>query len=148
MRLRVVFEERPPSEPPESSPIRCAAIITNPTRGSHEAYAVTQKNVYHMLDSSAPGAQWVRITSNLFAISQPEFGNPALVDARLRNLTSIVADWRYIIPDDPANPAGPSHPNSQRRSAASEFRRCFPRTESRVYESAGRRVGRAPCTSG
>ena len=28
-------------------------IVTNPNRGSHEAYAVTQKGVYHMVDASA-----------------------------------------------------------------------------------------------
>ena len=86
------------------------AIVTNPTRGSHEAYAVTQANVYHMVDSSVPGASWTKITSNLFALTASLFGNPAQVDQRERNLTSIAADWRYLVPDDLNNPTGPSHP--------------------------------------
>src|SRR5262249_27462970 len=42
------------------------AIITNPTPGSHEAYAVTLRGVYHMPNSNIPGATWQNITSNLF----------------------------------------------------------------------------------
>ncbi len=85
------------------------AIITNPTRGSREAYAVTTGGVYHIKDSLAPGATWDRITGNLFNITQQIFGTN-LTDTKLRSLTSIVADWRYVIPDDFANPGGATHP--------------------------------------
>lgn len=92
----------------DGSPVQ--AIITNPTRGSHEAFAVTSKGVYHMVDSSAAGASWVNITGNLFSLSVPLFGNTSQTQARLKNLTSIVADWRYIIPDTPGVPNSPTHP--------------------------------------
>ena len=36
----------------DGSPVM--AIVANPNVGSHEAYAVTQKGVYHMVDSSLP----------------------------------------------------------------------------------------------
>ena len=85
-------------------------IVTNPTRTSHEAYAVTKTHVYHMVDSKATGARWVDVTGNLFDITSTLFGNTSQVQNRLRNLTSIQVDWRYIIPDDPTNPAGASHP--------------------------------------
>ncbi len=88
-------------------------IVTNPTRGSHEAYAVTSKGVYHMVDSTAAGATWVNITGNLFNITEPFFGSaPSMMQlaSRLKDFTSVQADWRYIIPDNPANPTGSSHP--------------------------------------
>src|SRR5205814_7152097 len=37
------------------------AIVTNPNRGSHEAYAVTSSGVYHIVDSTVANARWVRI---------------------------------------------------------------------------------------
>jgi subtilisin-like proprotein convertase family protein/photosystem II stability/assembly factor-like uncharacterized protein len=102
----------------DGSPVE--AIITNPTRGSHEAFAVTQKGVYHMVDSSAAGATWVNITGNLFSITHPLFGPFAdatqLVGTQLAYLDAIVADWRYAIPNNaaelmtPSTPPGPTHP--------------------------------------
>ena len=86
------------------------SIATNPTPGTHEAYAVTQKGVYHLADTLAAGASWTSITGNLFNISKTLFGNATQVQTRLQNLTSLVADWRYIIPNNPALPDGPSHP--------------------------------------
>jgi subtilisin-like proprotein convertase family protein len=96
------------------------SIVTNPTRGSHEAYAVTNFGVYHMVDSTAQGATWVNITSNLFSLTHTLFApkndaNP-LTDTQARYLETIQADWRYAIPNNPAeynnpvNPPGPTHP--------------------------------------
>jgi DNA-binding beta-propeller fold protein YncE/subtilisin-like proprotein convertase family protein len=92
----------------DGSPVQ--QIVTDPTPGSHRAYAVTEKAVYYIADTSAKGANWLPITGNLFGIEEPLFGNSAQLAIRPRDLTSIVADWRYLIPDDPANPNGPTHP--------------------------------------
>ena len=102
-------------------------IITNPARGSHEAYAVTSNGVYYMADSipsaTNPTPTWVNITGTLAASihnqSYTIFGqpynpltdtNPNFVYNQALNLTAIVADWRYTIPDNPTNPSGPVHP--------------------------------------
>lgn len=86
-------------------------IVTNPTRGSHAAYAVTTNGVYYISDSNpASGQVWQDITGNLFQITHNSFGNPALNENQLSSLSSIQADWRYLIPDDFANPNGPNHP--------------------------------------
>jgi len=87
-------------------------IITNPTRGSHEAYAITQRGVYHTEDSlsSGAGTVWTNVTGNLFSLVHAAFGNSSLSDFRTSYLTSIVADWRYVIPDDPTNPNSTTHP--------------------------------------
>src|SRR5262249_7468150 len=87
-------------------------IVTNPNRGSKEAYAVTQKGVYWMADSSATDATWVNITGNLFSSSLERvlFNDPSQTEATLQYLTSIQADYRYPIPDDLNNPIGPTHP--------------------------------------
>ena len=87
------------------------AIVTNPTRGSHEAYAVTNGGVYYIADSlPSAGQTWQRITGNVFQQTIDPFGDPSLRQTQLKYLTSIQADWRYILPDDPANPGGPKHP--------------------------------------
>jgi subtilisin-like proprotein convertase family protein len=73
-------------------------IVTNPTRGSHEAYAVTDNGVYHMVDASAKNATWQKLA-----------GVPGSLD-------TIQADWRYAIPDNPVEvdnpiiPPGSTHP--------------------------------------
>ena len=85
-------------------------IVTNPTRTSHEAYAVTKSGVYHMVDSKAQNPTWVNITGNLKGLTATLFNDPNQVQARFRDFTSIQADWRYIIPDNFALPNGPSHP--------------------------------------
>ena len=51
-------------------------IITNPTRTSHEVYAITQKGVYHMADSKSANATWVNITGNLFQLTTELFNDP------------------------------------------------------------------------
>ncbi|MBX6313387.1 MAG: subtilisin, partial [Isosphaeraceae bacterium] len=88
------------------------AIVPNPTRGSHEAYAVTARGVYRITDSvPASGTpSWQNRTGNLFQVMHSPFGNAGLAEAELRSLTSLQVDWRYLIPDDPANPNGPTHP--------------------------------------
>ena len=49
------------------------SIVTDPIRGSHEAYAVTQKGVYVIADSvpsaTNPTPTWVNITSNIFKLA-------------------------------------------------------------------------------
>jgi subtilisin-like proprotein convertase family protein len=85
-------------------------IITNPLRGSHQAWAVTLRGVYFMADSLAAGATWRNITANLFQITRAAFGDPTQILPELSYLTSIQADWRYTIPDNPAQPNGPTHP--------------------------------------
>ena len=86
------------------------SIVTNPLRGSREAYAVTRRGVYHMVDAAAANATWVNITSNLFSVTHDAFLNTLYRDPQARYLTSMQVDWRYIIPDDPRQPEGPSHP--------------------------------------
>jgi hypothetical protein len=114
-------------------------IVTNPTPGSHEAYAVTfghldaQGNlvqaVYHMADSKAydpanPKTFWQDITSNLGTLISSFFlpfnekgaGGTLLQGTQPRYLEALQADWRYAIPDDPNQitnpPPGlvPTHP--------------------------------------
>ena len=87
------------------------AIVTNPTRGSHEAYAVTTNGIYFIADSlPSAGKTWQKITGDIFQQTIDPFGDASLRQTRVNNLTSIKADWRYILPDDPANPGGPKHP--------------------------------------
>ena len=107
------------------------SIITDPTRNSLDAYAVTDKGVYFLADSlpsaSNPTPTWVNITGQLFNLQHTLFGPFAaagtpLTQSSLQSLvaglglTSIVADWRYAIPNNqaeinnPANPPGATHP--------------------------------------
>ena len=98
------------------------SIITNPSRGSHQAYAVTQKGIYVIADSvpsaSNPTPTWVNITGNIFNLPYTIFGqnydpttDPNTVKYNLASaLTSIVADWEYTIPNDPTNLSAGYHP--------------------------------------
>lgn len=79
-------------------------IITNPTRGSHEAFAVTLKGVYYIADSIAspsnPTPTWVNITGNLAQVFDGlSNNNPSLTFLNSGYLTSIQADWNYSIPN-------------------------------------------------
>jgi large repetitive protein len=87
------------------------AIVTDPTRGSHEAYVVTQKGVYVIGNSipstSNPTPTWTNITGNLFKLPYTLNGqnyNPT-TDASgkpydlAQTLTDIVANWEYTIPN-------------------------------------------------
>lgn len=92
----------------DGSPVQM--IVTNPTRGSHEAYAITQRGVYHMVDAKA-GGSWIPVTGNLFSVVHGQFGDATLgTQQAIAKLTAIQADWRYLIPDNFANPTGPTHP--------------------------------------
>jgi subtilisin-like proprotein convertase family protein len=78
------------------------AIITNPSRGSHEAYAVTARGVFHIADSLATGASWENVSGNLFSLTHDIFGNPdqnELILPEGTSLKSLAVDWRYVIPD-------------------------------------------------
>lgn len=86
------------------------SIVTNPTRGSREAFAVTRRGVYYMADSLSAGATWQNISGNVFGITQNAFGNPSFATNKLQNLNAIIADWRYVIPDNAANANSPTHP--------------------------------------
>jgi subtilisin-like proprotein convertase family protein len=90
-------------------------IVTDPRAGSHDAYAVTLHGVYFMADSTATGARWVKLDDtagegNLFSLTRANYGNASDPITTLTYLSSIVADWRYAIPDNPSNPSGPTHP--------------------------------------
>jgi len=96
------------------------AIVTDPTRGSHRAYAVTSQGIYFNPNAvptpalngkpAVPAAPWASINGNIFQLTQNPFGDPALSSPILRGLTSIAADWRYAIPDDPTAANSPTHP--------------------------------------
>ena len=70
---------------------------------------MTLGGVFYTPDSLTSGP-WQNITGNLFKITHLDFGDPSFVDTTARYLTSIAADWRYTIPDDPADPNSPTHP--------------------------------------
>ena len=89
----------------DGSPVR--AIVPNPTPGSFEAYAVTEQGVYHLVSAQEAAANpgnptfgWQNITGNLFSITMPAFGDPRQTAPRLRFLTSLAVDWRYVLPDN------------------------------------------------
>jgi large repetitive protein len=87
------------------------AIVADPTRTSHDAFAVTSRGVYFISDSNpAAGQTWQKITGNLFQITHNSFGQAAYQETQLRFLTSLAVDWRYVIPDTPGAVAGPTHP--------------------------------------
>jgi subtilisin-like proprotein convertase family protein len=81
-------------------------IVTDPTRGSHDAYAVTLKGVYYIADSTVAGATWTNITGNLFQVMHNIFGDPNFPQAEAAYLTSVAVDWRYVIP----GPGGTTFP--------------------------------------
>jgi hypothetical protein len=109
----------------DGSPVK--QIVTNPLRGTFDAYAVTAQGVYHLVGLSRPtpninspipaGAHWVNITANLFGIqrlpfaetdpnavaTQTQFTQTVLAAKATNPLTSIVADWRFKVPDAPGS---------------------------------------------
>ena len=75
-------------------------------------HITTLGGVYHMLDSTAPGATWQAIagtgSDTLYRITAGAFGQTGAAsqtDALVRSLSTIVADWRYAIPNNFANPS-------------------------------------------
>ncbi len=101
-------------------------IYPSPDQGTHEAYAVTLRGVYYTADSTVVGTAtsptWVNITGNLNQIQYNPFGNAAMAQNLLATyggtgtqananlefggFRSVVADYRYAIPDA----SGKTHP--------------------------------------
>ncbi len=93
-------------------------IYPSPNQNSHEAYVVTIEGVFYSPDSIT--TPWTNITGNLTQIQHVSLGNPALAESRFSTFgavsdgtpaldqtsslqyggfRSIVADYRYAIPD-------------------------------------------------
>jgi len=100
------------------------SITTDPIRGTHDAYAVTSAGVFYIKDSIAlannptdVADEWVNITNNIHNLPYTIFSqsyNPTTDpnDIKLNqamSLSSIVADWRYMIPNESTDPAGPGY---------------------------------------
>jgi subtilisin-like proprotein convertase family protein len=85
-------------------------IVTDPTRGTHDAYAITTNGVYYNANTQAAGSTWVNITGDLFAQTTTPFGDANLTTQALLNLGGLAVDWRYVIPFDPTNPSKGTHP--------------------------------------
>ena len=101
-------------------------IYPSPDRGSHAAYAVTLNGVFFSADTVGLAAAgrpiWTNITSNLTSITKttdgftsnvlsPFLSNTGAIDqgtAQYGGFTSIVADYRYEIPN--ANVPGTTFP--------------------------------------
>ena len=80
----------------DGSPVE--AIVTDPNHNTTDAYAVTQKGIYFMADSSATNASWTNITANLDTLMHTALNNPSYTQLAVSMLTSLVADWRYASP--------------------------------------------------
>ena len=95
-------------------------IVTSPTRGSYEAYAVTSGGVFHAIDTrsigntAAPAAEqsWQNVTGDLFGLTHDAFGNALLEGQLPLNFTSLAVDWRYVIPNNPTST--PSNPTDEK----------------------------------
>ena len=80
-------------------------IITNPNRGSNEAYAITTNGVYHIADSNqtdpVPTAmkQWVKITGNLLTTQSNHLFNNPLHRHQRADLVPDVDGDRLAVPD-------------------------------------------------
>jgi subtilisin-like proprotein convertase family protein len=96
----------------DGSPVR--KIVADPTRGNHDAFAVTEKGVYYTPNSLATGTAniWTNITGNLFSTMNSPFGSSAQATALTTYLTSLAVDWRYVIPitPTPTNGGPVTHP--------------------------------------
>jgi subtilisin-like proprotein convertase family protein len=73
------------------------SIAANPHPGSHEAFAVTNNGVYHMVDSFQ-GGNWVNLTGNLFTLINSLYGNSTASAAIDDHLFSLAVDWRTPTP--------------------------------------------------
>lgn len=99
----------------DGSPV--TSIVTNPNRGTYEAYATTlDGHVYWMPDASEAQtgtATWTDITGDLASATSAAFGNTDLTQDRFTAygtgsngkaaspvLNTMAADWRYLIGDD------------------------------------------------
>ena len=107
------------------------SIITDPTRSSLDAYAVTDKGVYFMANvqqaannPTDPNSGWVNITGALFSLTKTYFGGfaagtpligPSLLTGPWHRPDFIVADGATPSPTIPRKsttprPPGPTHP--------------------------------------
>ena len=103
------------------------SIITDPIRGSHDAFAVTSGGIFYLKDSVLLGNnptntkyEWVNITGDIHNLAYSIFGqnydpttdpNAIKLNQAQLSLSSIVADWRYTIPNSANDPNGPGfHP--------------------------------------
>ncbi|CAN5851858.1 hypothetical protein BH23PLA1_BH23PLA1_02280 [soil metagenome] len=86
------------------------SIVTDPNRGSRQAYAITRQGIY--FTPNAVTTPWQSITGNLYNLTRQPFDNPALTEPAIRNgdLHDLVADWRYLLPANPGQPGSPVHP--------------------------------------
>jgi len=98
------------------------SIVTDPARGSHDAYAVTTTGVFYIANSvpstTNPNPTWVNISGNIHTIAYSIFGqsynpatavNPVIYNQAI-SLNSVAVDWRYTIPNDPTNLSKGYHP--------------------------------------
>jgi subtilisin-like proprotein convertase family protein len=98
-------------------------IGTDPTRGSHEAYAVTKQGVYVIANSivsaSNPTPKWINITGDIKNLPYQFYGQTydptkdpnTITYNQPITLSSIYADWEYSIPNSASDPSGPGfHP--------------------------------------
>ena len=73
-------------------------IVPNPTRGSHELFAVTRNGIYHMADWTVPGAVWENITTDIRTITSQAFGHSDWVTPvlgfNLNPFITLAVDWR------------------------------------------------------
>ena len=85
-------------------------IVTDPTRGTHDAYAITTNAVFYNANTQAAGSTWVDVTGDLFKQTTAPFGDAALTTQQLLDLGGLAVDWRYVIPFDPKTPSKGTHP--------------------------------------
>ena len=90
-------------------------IVTDPTRGTHDAYAVTRNGVYYNADTQSPTTKWVNITGNLFKLTINSFGDSNLTEQQLQSLDALSVDWRYVIPNPPPKAEAPGRLRTPRR---------------------------------
>jgi len=85
-------------------------IVTNPNRGSDEAYAVTTTGVFWTPDSLTTA--WKNISGNLFSatLTRTLYDDPNQTSPTLKFLTTIQADYRYAIPNTLSPPSAATHP--------------------------------------
>ena len=85
-------------------------IVTDPTRGTHDAYAVTLSGVFYNANTQAANSTWVNVTGDLFKQTTTPFGDSNLTKQALIEIGGLAVDWRYVIPFDPTNPSKGTHP--------------------------------------
>ena len=92
----------------DNAPIQ--RIVTDPTRGTFDAYAISSDAVYYNANTSAANSTWVNITGDLFKQTVNPFGDSNLNTQALLDLGGLAVDWRYVIPFDPKDPTKGTHP--------------------------------------